>query len=72
MEAIEGGRLEPGDEVLAYGRPAKVVCSNFRTHVFREDVSVVFEDGERDLVPRERVERSRRRKDGGPLTPGRS
>lgn len=61
LEAIQGGRLEPGARVVVHGergsRSATVVASAFKSHVFRDDVSVRYPDGTLDLIPVERVRR---------------
>ena len=68
MRSIEGGL--PGSEGMpkkgeavivenadaARGaREAEVVASGFSSHVYRGDMVVEYEDGERDLVPASRV-----------------
>lgn len=58
LRLVEGGALRSGDRVLVEGRPATVVCASFRTHVFRGQVSVLFDSGERELLPAEKVLRS--------------
>lgn len=59
MKLIDGGRehFSEGDEVVVSGRWARVICGDFRTHVYRGMVSVRYDDGALDLVEEEQVER---------------
>ena len=58
VRVIEGGRPRAGETVLVDGQRATVVAATFSTHVFRDDISVRYENGNLDLVPLEKVERS--------------
>lgn len=65
MEVMDGGKPEPphrGEQVLVEGRTARVVCAEFRTHVFRGMISVDFGEGELGLVDAEHVVRIYRRR----------
>lgn len=53
MRLITGGMPEAGDVVTIDGRPATVLKAGFSTHVFRDDVSIRYEDGTLDLIPLE-------------------
>lgn len=56
---MDGGKehFSEGDEVVVSGRWARVICGNFKTHVYRGMVSVQYGDGALDLVEEGQVER---------------
>lgn len=57
MRLIPGGIPQSGEAVSVNGRRATVVKAGFSTHVFRNDVSVKYDDdGTLDLIPLEDLE----------------
>lgn len=57
MRLVWGGKLAKGDPVLLNGRRATVICVNFSSRVFEDEVSVRLDDGTAELVHREQLER---------------
>lgn len=56
LRLIPGGMPARGDSVTVDGRQATVIEAEFSTHVFQNDVSVRYDDGEVDLISRDLLE----------------